>query len=76
METFNKQRKRSRADALEGETMLIGDTYKTCKINFVKIDGEFYPAWWNSVDGWTYYNFYTEERKLVPDSVEILCEWN
>lgn len=76
MNTFDKQRKRSRADALEGETMLIGDTYKTCKLNFLQIDGEFYPAFYCSVEGWTYYNFHTEERKLVPDSVEILCEWN
>ena len=76
METFDKQRKRFRATAIEGETVLIGDTFKTCKINFVKIGGEFYPAFYSSVEGWTYYNFHTEERKLVPDSVEILVDWN
>ena len=50
METFDKQRKRSRAVAIEGETVLIGDTYKTCKLNFLQIDGEFYPAFYCSCE--------------------------
>ena len=76
MNTFNDLYQRSRAIAVEGETKLIGETYKTCKLNFVKIEGEIYPADWCSVRGWTYYNNHTCERKLIPDEVEILVDWN
>ena len=76
MDTYNNQRKRSRAIALEGETMLIGDTYKTCKLNLVQINGEFHPAFWNSIDGWRYFNIRQDEMRLVPDSAEISCEWD
>lgn len=76
MTTFNDLYQKSRATAVEGQTILIGDTYKNCKLNFVKIEGEIYPADFCSIRGWTYYDNNTEERKLVPDSVEILIEWN
>lgn len=76
MDSFNDLYRKSRAMAVEGQTILVGDNYKTCKINIVKIDSEKYPADWCSVRGWTYYNNHTHERKLVPDSVAILSEWN
>ena len=76
MDTFENQRKRSRAVALEGEAILVGDTYKTCKLNLVQINGEFYPAFWNSVEGWRYFDIRQDEMRLVPDGVEIVCEWD
>ena len=76
MDTFNNQRKRSRAIALEGETVLQDDVYKTCKLNLVQIDGEFHPAYYCSVNGWRYYNLRSGEKKLVPDGAEISCEWD
>ena len=76
METFYNQRKRSRAIALEGETVLQDDTYKTCKLNLVQINGEFHPAFWNSVDGWRYFDVRQNEMRLVPDDAEISCEWD
>ena len=76
MDTFENQRKRSRAIALEGETILLDDTYKTCKLNIVKIGNEFHPAFWNSVDGWRWFDVRQNEMRLVPDGAEILCEWD
>ena len=76
MATFNNQRKRSRAIALEGEAILVGDNYKTCKLNLVQINGEFHPAFWNSVDGWRYFDIRQDEMRLVPDGAEISCEWD
>lgn len=76
MKTFYNLYQKSRAVAVEGQTILIGDTYKICKLNLVQIEGEIYPADWCSVRGWTYYDNHTCERKLIPDEVEILVDWN
>lgn len=76
MITFNNLYQKSRAMAVEGQSILVGDNYKTCKINIVEIDGEKYPANWCSIQGWSYYDNHTHKRKLVPDGVQILCDWN
>lgn len=76
MDTFYNQRKRSRAIALEGETVLQDNTYKICKLNLVQMNGEFYPAFWNSIDGWRYFDIRQDEMRLVPDCAEISCEWD
>jgi hypothetical protein len=75
MTTYRNLYIRNRAIAVEGETVLVNNTYKTCKLNTICLNGEKFPATWDSGCGWTYYDYQTHERHSVPDSTEIDSEW-
>ena len=73
--TYNNLYIRNRVSVHPGETAVIDGTYKTCKLNHVRINNQVYPSDYSSIDGWTYYDMDTCERKQIPDDAEILIEW-
>ena len=72
---YNDLYTRNRVSVHPGETAVIDGTYKTCKLNLVRINNQVYPADYSKINGWTYYDYNSHQRRQIPDGAEISIEW-